>query len=156
MTRRATVAAALALALGLSVCSDEPADPEARVRAVLAALEQAAEAQDVAALKEQVSEEYADARGNDKRALAALASFHLLRNRSVHLLMRVRAVELPAPGEARVLALVAMAGRPLPEAAALAGVRADLYAIHLDLRDEDGEWRIVAADWQPATADDFR
>ena len=47
----------LALAVG---CGSEPETPEARVRALLARAEAAAEARDVAALAECISERYAD------------------------------------------------------------------------------------------------
>jgi DNA-binding GntR family transcriptional regulator len=126
------------------------------VRAVLAALEAGAEARDAAAMKEHVSERYRDARGQDRRAVAALVAFHFLRNRSVHLLVRVRAVEIAPPGEARVDAVVAMAGVPIATPEALVGLRADLYRFELRLREEDdGAWRVVSADWHPARVEDF-
>jgi hypothetical protein len=145
----------LLLALALA-CSGDPTTPEERVRAVLAAIERAAEARDVGALREHVSESYADARGQDARALAALATLHFMRNQSVYLLTRIRRVELPAPGEARAEALVAMAGRPIPGPEALAGLRANLYRFDVELREEDGRWRVSGGDWAPATPDDFR
>ena len=148
----ALLAFALAAALG---CSGEPATPEERVRAVLAEIERAAEARDVGALKEHVSESYADARGQDKRALAGLATLHFMRNQSVYLLTRIRRVELPAPGEARAEALVAMAGRPIPGPEALAALRASLYRFEVELREEDGRWLVHGADWAPAVVDDF-
>jgi len=150
---RAALAAGFALALA---CADAPANPEERVRAVLAAIEAAAEARDVGALKEHVSESYSDPRGNDARALAGIATFHFMQNRSVHLLTRVRHVEVSAPGEARAVALVAMAGTPIPGPEALSGLRANLYYFDLRFREEDGSWRVASAEWQPATADDFR
>jgi hypothetical protein len=125
------------------------------VRAVVAALEDGAEARDADALRERVSERYRDARGQDRRAASALVAFHFLQNRSVHLLVRVREVAIAPDGEARVDALVAMAGVPIPAPEALAGLRADLHRFDLRLREEDGEWRVVWADWQPATLDDF-
>jgi hypothetical protein len=126
------------------------------VRAVLAALEAGAEARDAGAMKEQVSERYRDARGQDRRAAAALVAFHFLQNRSVHLLVRVRALEVAPPGEARVDAVVAMAGAPIPDPGALAGLRADLFRFDLRLQEEDdGAWRVVWAEWHRAALDDF-
>lgn len=144
-----------ALALALA-CSGDPETPEARVRAVLGGIERAAEARDVAALKEHLSEDYADDRGQDKRAVAGLATFHFMRNQSLHLFTLVREVQLPAPGEARAQALVAMAGRPIPGPEALAALRADLYRFDVELREEGGEWRVVRAAWAPAAADEFQ
>jgi hypothetical protein len=154
-TRSLAVRVVVALAT-LLACSGEPATPEDRVRATLAAIEAAAEARDVGELKEHVSEAYADARGQDKRAVSGLAAFHFMRNQSVHLLTLVRDVELPTPGEARATALVAMAGRPIPGPEALAGLRADLYRFEVELREEDGAWRVTGADWAPAAAEEFQ
>lgn len=149
---RAALAAGVALVLA---CADAPETPEERVRAVLGAIEAAAEARDVGALKEHLSESYRDDRGNDARAVAGIATFHFMQNRSVHLLTRVRHVEVAAPGEARAVALVAMAGTPIPGPEALPGLRANLYSFDVRLAEEDGSWRVTSARWEPATADDF-
>ncbi|RIL06394.1 MAG: hypothetical protein DCC71_07015 [Proteobacteria bacterium] len=146
---------ALPLVLALA-CAGDPQTPEERVRAVLADLEAAAEARDVAALKEHLSADYRDAHGNDRRAVAGIATMHFLQHESVHLLVRVRGVERVADGEARALALVAMAGTRIESAEWLESLRADLYRFELTLRDEDGDWRVASAAWSPATADDFR
>jgi hypothetical protein len=154
-TPRARSAFAIALGLALA-CADAPETPEERVRAALGAIEEAAEARDVAALREQLSETYSDARGNDARAVAGIATFHFMQNRSLHLLVRVRHVEVTAPGEARAVALVAMAGSPIPGPEALAALRGSLYYFDVRLREEDGSWRVTSAQWEPAKADDFR
>jgi len=150
---RFLLAGACVLALA---CTSEPSSPEDRVRAVLAALEASAQERDAAAMKEHVSESYSDAQGNDKRAIAQLVAFHLLRNQSVHLLTRVPSVEIAAPGEARAEVLVAMAGTEIDGPEALVGLRADLYRFDLVFAEEDGAWRVRSADWRPAAAGDFR
>jgi hypothetical protein len=148
------VVLALACALG---CGREAESPEDRIRAVLAALEEGAEAKDAGAMREHVSETYADAQGNDKRAIAQLVAFHLLRNQSVYLLTRVGGVALTAPGQGSAEVMVAMAGTPIDGPEALVGLRADLYRFDLELSEEpDGAWRIRSAQWRPAAVDDFR
>jgi hypothetical protein len=126
------------------------------VRAALAALEAAVEAKDVAAIRELVSDAYRDAEGRDERALAALATFHFLRNESVYALARVHAIEFPAPDRARVEAVVALAGTPIDDEESLLDVRADLHRMTAEFADEDGRWRVVAAAWRPAALADLR
>jgi hypothetical protein len=157
MTARAlaTCAAAAVGALALA-CSGDPASPEERVRAVLAALEEGAQKRNAGDMKEHVSEGYSDAQGNDKRAVAQLVAFHLLRNQSVYLLTRVRSVEIAAPGQARAEVLVAMAGTKIEGPEALLALRADLYRFDLGFAEEDGDWRVRSAEWRPASVDDFR
>ena len=148
------LAGALLVALA---CGRDATPPEERIRAVLAALESGAEAKNAGAMKEHVSETYADAHGNDKRAIAQLVAFHLLRNQSVYLLTRVRAVAVEAPGKGRAEVLVAMAGTPIDGPEALLSLRADLYRFDLEFAEEaDGAWRIRSAEWRPAAVDDFR
>lgn len=150
------VVVALALAV-LASCSPAPESPDAQVRAALAAIEAAAGARDVDALAVHVSDRYGDASGNDKRALLGVAALHFVRNQAVYTLTRIQSLELPEPGRADVRVLAALAGRPIPDAAALAALRADLYRFDVTLSEEEpGTWRISAARWQPATLSDFR
>lgn len=144
--------AALVLAIA---CGRTEETPEDQVRRVLAALEAAAEARDVGALKDQLSESYKDAQGNDRRTALGLATGHFMRNRSVYVFSRVSAVEVTEPGYARAEALVALAGTPIKDLGSLPEVRADLYRFDLRLRDEKGAWRVISAAWQPATLSDF-
>lgn len=88
--------------------------------------------------------------------MMGIVAFHFLQNRGIHLLTRVSEVAVAPPGEARAVAFVAMAGTPIDSAATLADVRADLWRFDVTLREEDGEWRVVRADWRPASAEDFR
>jgi hypothetical protein len=143
---------ALVLALG---CGRAEESPEDQVRRVLASLEAAAEARDVGALKEHVSESYRDAQGNDRRAVLAVATGHFMRNQSVYVFSRIAEVEVTEPGNARAEALVALAGTPIKDLGALPQVRADLYRFDVRLRDEKGAWRVTSAEWQPATLSDF-
>jgi hypothetical protein len=126
------------------------------VRAALAALEAAVEARDVGAIRELVSDSYRDMEGRDERALAGLASFHFMRNQAVYALVRVHAIELPAPDRARVEAVVALAGTPIDDAESLLDARADLQRLTAEFVEEDGSWRVVAATWRPAALADLR
>ncbi len=138
-------------------CSGDAETPDAAVRRTLAAIEEAARAKDVGVLEQHVSESYADPQGNDKRAVAGLASFHFLRNQTVYTLTRIKRVEIPEPGRAETTAVVGLAGTAIPDAETLAVVHANLQRFALTLREEEpGTWRVVSATWAPATLDDFR
>jgi hypothetical protein len=144
--------AAVALA-----CGGAEDTPEEAVRRTLAAIEEAAGARDPGALAEHLSADYTDAQGNDRESARRLAAFHLLRNQSVHTLVRVREVAIVEPGRAEADALVAMAGTAIPDADVLATVRADLYRFTVSLHEEEPRvWRVTSATWQPASLDDFR
>ena len=149
---RVARAAGLILATACALaCSSAPSTPEDQIRAVLAELEASHDTQD----EQRVDN--ADAQGNDKRAIAQLVAFHLLRNQSVYLLTRVSKIAITEPGQGSAEVFVAMAGTPIAGPEALLGLRADLYRFDLQLENEpDGAWRILSAEWRPAAVDDFR
>lgn len=140
----------------LAACAAETDTPEQQVRALLVRAEAAAEARDAATLKNLLSEDYLDERGQGRDEMVRIIQFYLLRNQSIHLLSRVRSLELLTPTRAEVSLAVAMAGTPLPEDATLLDYRTDLNVFELTLVQEgDAEWRIVNARWQRAAAQDF-
>ena len=150
-------AAALAFVLAFALaCGRAEETPEERVRAALAAIEAAAEAREPGDIKDHISESYQDEHGNDRRAVLGIATGHVMRNKSVYILSRIGEIEFPDPATARVDALVALAGTPIEDAAALAGVRADLYRFDVQLREEGGTWRVTSAAWRPAALSDFQ
>ena len=132
-------------ASGLLACGGEPETPEAQVRALLAEVEAAAEAGDVGAFKERVSERYEDPYGHDKRALGAFVALQMMRNRGGReIVLRVRDVTLPEPTRALVVAHVGLLGSG-------GGLRADTYRVEFDLALEGETWRLTWAQWRRAS-----
>jgi len=154
MHRPAQLFAAVSLISGLA-CSAAPESPEAQIRSLISELEVAAEARELRDLKEAVSERYADDRGNDRRAVVQLLTYHFLRNQSIHLLSRIAELEVPEAGRAFVTVYVAMAGRPIPDATALVELHANFYRFDFALEWETERWLVTRADWRPARSDDF-
>lgn len=140
----------------LAACAPATPSPEQQVRALLAATETAAEARDAATLKDLISEDYLDERGNSRDDIVRLIQFYLLRNQSIYLLTRIRSLALPTPTRAEVSVAVAMAGTPLPEDASLLDFSADFNVFELTLvQEDDAVWRVVNTRWQHAAAQDF-
>jgi hypothetical protein len=123
--------------------------PEQEVRAVLAALEAAAEAGRAGDFAELVSSSYEDSYGHDREKLRAFVAFHVMQSgRGRELIVRVRDVSFPEPERAAVTLAVGLAG---------AGSRlsAEVYAVDLDLAREDDAWRVAWAQWRAAPATDL-
>lgn len=142
-------------ALLLPSCGGDELSPEARVKEIVAKAEEAAEARDLGAVKKLVSEAYSDEGGNDRRALLGIVQYYFLRFEALHLLVRIDSIAFPRPGRARVTAIAAMAGEPIPTAESLGSLRADVYRFDVDLIEEDGQYRLATARWQRAAARDF-
>jgi len=131
----------------LGACAAEPETPESQVRARMAELEQAAEDGDVGAFKALLSEHYEDAFGNDKQQITRYVAFQVLRHqRGREVILRLRDVQLIEDGRAAVTAHIGLVG-----AGATAALRGTVYALDLDLvHEDDGQWRVVWAQWHPA------
>ena len=134
----------LAVLALLPGCSDD-ASPEQQVRAVIDAMEVAAEARDVGDLMEHVSTAYRSADGLDRAEAGRTVRGYFVVNQSIQLLTRIESLEFPVPDEARVKLQVGMAGRGGQGAADLS---ADLYDFDVVLVREDGEWKVSYADWR--------
>lgn len=136
----------LGLAIGLAGCGT-PDSPETRVRAVIAAAEQAAEARDVPGVMELVSPDYADADGRQAAELSRYLRGYFIANQSLHLLTRIDSLDFPARDVAEVAVTVAMVGREA-EAESAWDLAADVHSFRLTLMEKDGDWRVTHADRQ--------
>ena len=125
--------AVLTLSILLAACADRGSDDE-QVRAVLASAEQAAEERDASDVLEHIATGYSDSRGFDRTQLQTFLRGYFLANPKVEVLLDIESLELPVPGLAQVRADVTV----LP-----AG---DQATLDVELRQQDGEWRIVRAD----------
>jgi|GEM_PF-321654 len=143
-------------ALPLLGCWPEPGSPEGQLRALFAEAEKAAEARDTGALKDLISEHYADRRGRDQQAIVGLIKFYFSRHKSIHLLTRIGSPRFLQPTRAQVTAFVAMAGQPIPAGAELSRLRADLHRFDFELvSTAEGEWKVTRAEWRRAQVSDF-
>lgn len=113
------------------------------MRALIARGEEAAEARDVAAVMELVSERYSDEAGRNREALRNFVRGFFIVNQKVHLLTRIESIEFPEDGLARVRLVVGMLGtRGDEEDWSFA---AELHELDIELVREDREWRVLHA-----------
>lgn len=136
-------------------CSAERDTPEAQVRALLQRGEVAAEKKESSALRQMISEKYADSQGQDKKTVEAVLRYYFLRNESIHLLTRIRQIGFPRPDIAQADVMVAMAGQPIADAGQLERLRADLHRFEITLARENDEWKVIRAEWRRAEPGDF-
>jgi hypothetical protein len=121
--------------------------PEAQVRAVIAAGEQAAEARDLSGLLEHVSPAFLDENGGGRDDLKQVLRGYFVTHQSIALLTRIDSVEFPYRDLARVRVTVGTLGREAAGATAF-DLAADVNEIVLELKLEDDEWKVVRAAWQ--------
>ena len=129
--------------------------PEAQVRATIAQAEAAAEKKEVGMLRGMVSDSYADAQGQDKRAVEAVLRYYFLRNQSIHLFTRVSSVTLPQQDRALAIVYAGMAAQPVADVDELERLRADLFRFELEFVKEGDDWRVARAQWRRVDFADF-
>ncbi|NGP53448.1 hypothetical protein [Thioalkalivibrio sp. XN8] len=144
-TRRALVApggiGALLACLLLAGCGGPAPDPEGRLRAALAAAEEAAENGDHAFFAARVAGDYADAAGRDRTRMLLTLRGLLMRYPRVEIIVNVREIELLSPRLARARLEILTAGL------GPAGLSADAFPLELSLRDEGDGWQVTRARW---------
>lgn len=135
---------ALAIALVLSAgCARTP--PEEALRARVAALEQAIDARDAGALRDFLAGDFIGPGGMDETGARRLAQGVFLRYRDIGTQLGPLDVQVQdAHARVRFDAIVTGgANAMLPQSG-------QVYDVRTAWRLEDGEWRLLSAEWTPA------
>jgi hypothetical protein len=124
-------------------------DPEADIRALLAAAEDAAEARDTGFFGDLLGVGYRDSRGLDRDEAIRMVRSYFIANQRIEIVSRVDEVVLEGKDAARAVVHAGMVGQRTG-AALLGGVEGDLYRFELELVNDGGDWRIIGADFERA------
>ena len=128
----------------LTACGGGPsAGPEEALRLWVANAETAAEDLDRRSLVATISENYADARGNDRDAIDKLLRFYFLRQKAILLVMKIDEMTITDGTAAEILLTVAGIGTT----SRALGVNADAYRFSLELEMDEDEWMLIGARW---------
>jgi hypothetical protein len=138
-----------ALATFIAGCG-ESQTPDAKVRAVIAQGEQAAEARDLSGIMDLVAPAYSDGQGGGRDELKQYLRGYLVAHQAIHLLTKVESVEFPYRDMAKVTLTVGTLGRDAAAATAF-DLAADVYDVELELALDDGDWRVTRAGWRSAS-----
>ncbi|GAB4345035.1 MAG: hypothetical protein Kow0089_21930 [Desulfobulbaceae bacterium] len=145
----------LLFALVLSGGCGKGDSPEEQVRRFVAAGEEAVENRSIGDVRNLISEEYGDDQGRTRRDLVALTARYLYANKNIHILTRIDELRFPEPDRAVLVLFAAMTGQNVSDLDSLLNTQADLYRFDLVLRKEEGEWKLLQADWRRARAEEF-
>ena len=136
---------ALAACAGLLLAACARTEPETALRGQVAALQEAVEAREPAAIRRLLSEDFIGPGGMDRERAVRTARLAFLRHRQVGATvagpLQVALRERDATVSFEV-ALTGGSGRLLPDA-----VR--LYSVETGWRLEEGDWRLLSASWEP-------
>lgn len=128
--------------LTLAACGRSGSDPEQELRQWLEEAEIEAEDRDRRSLLSRISENYADARGNEKGDIENVLRYYFLRQKSVSLLPTVNDLQVFGESAAEIELTVGMAGSK-----GGLNLSADVWNFELELERIDGDWLLIGARW---------
>jgi hypothetical protein len=126
---------AILLTATLAACGAKSSD-EQQVRAVIDAVETAAEARDASDVLGHVADNYADSNGFDKSQLRTFLRGYMLAHPKLELLVTVESLEFPVDGLAQ--AVIAIATVELTDP--------DVQRLKVEFRRLESGWQVVRAD----------
>jgi hypothetical protein len=125
----------LIAAISLVACGAKTSDEE-QVRAVISAVETAAEARDASDVLEHVAQNYADSAGFDKAQLQNFLRGYFLAHPRLELLVTIERLEFPVDGLAQAVITIATVELTDP----------DLQRLKVEFRRSGSAWQVVRAD----------
>ncbi len=145
----------LLLAVFLAAACRKSVAPEEQVRRAITQVEKAITEKDLSTVGKFISPDYKDAEQYDRNSVMGVLRLQFLRYPTIHLLVRIAEVTVPAPRQARALVYAAMASAPIRGPESLPQLSADLYRFEVDLRENNGDWKVVSASWRPVNVTEF-
>jgi len=138
----------IAILLLLAACSEtEQTTPEAKIRAVVAQIEEGVEQRSLSQVIDHISDDYSDHKGRDKKSIARMTQLQILRNQNIHILTRIKSINIDNH-YASIELSSAMSSRSLDLNIEANRLKADSYRASLALKNESGQWRIISSSWQ--------
>lgn len=138
-----TLCTVTAVLVTLAACGEPRSEPEAEVRAWVAAGVEAAENKERGDLVGMISESYTDARGFDRSDVEDMLRVYFLRQHKIGLLPKIEEITIYGDTAARLIMTVGMAGTN----DGVLGFSADAYRFDLELEKDGEDWQLIAARW---------
>ena len=137
----------LVLAALLIGCADE-SSPEAQIRQLLDDFVEAVETRALRDATELLADDYHDRyHGNRAAAMRSLLAY-TQRQRQLHLFRYVDGIDVETgSSRARAVVYVAITRVPAETRETLVSMNAELYRFDIEMRVDDGRWRVVTAAW---------
>lgn len=127
----------------LVACGGPAVGPEEALRLWVDEMETAASDKDRGAILDKISENYADARGNDRKDTGDKLLLYFLRQRSATFVATIDEMKISDGSAAEMLVTVIMAGT----GGGVFGLTANAYRFELELEKVDSEWLLIGAKW---------
>ena len=131
------------ICLFLAACGEPQGSAEDELREWVAKGEAAAEAKDRGELLDMISDDYADARGNDREQIGNILRAYFFRQATIALLISIDEIAVTGDTAAMINLTVGMAGMNN----SAIGISADAYKFELEVHKPDDEWLLIGGRW---------
>lgn len=129
--------------------------PEEQIKKLVDQAEAAAEEKSAGEFRSIISENYHDEAGRNRKEVIGLIRYYFIRNKQIYVLSRIKSIEFPEPGQAQVVVLAAVAGKPIDRPDELKNIQGDLHRIEFTAKKSGDEWKVTRASWSRALIEDF-
>ncbi len=136
------------LSLGLIACEQDRQTPEEQIKSLIEVAIDAAENRDLGDLMQHLRPDYLDQRGHQKAQMEKLLQLYFFRHKRIYIWSKVKQIELLSANQANAVLYLAMANNAITDTSMLAGVRASIYEVKLNLVKDD-RWRVQRSSWHP-------
>ncbi len=129
----------------LSFCSKTP--DEERLKSLVKTLAEAGSRKDIKTIKEYISRDYHDPKGNDYDALRSLLAYYFLQHPRISVFITEQKVNLKEDIATVEAHAVLSSGKEIKSLSDILPTGMDFYVFIIDFKKINGEWLIISADW---------
>lgn len=139
----------------ISTGCDDGDTAEDQVRKFIQTGSDAVEKRDISDVKELISDNYSDTKGNNRQMVLRMLTGYFLGHKNIHVLINIQNIHFPDDQHAEVQLLAGMAGQSASDFATLFDIRANVYKFDLRLIKDDDDWQLLNARWSIANREDL-
>lgn len=138
----------IAIFLLMTACGDSDTQtPEQQIKKVLTVIEEGIENRSLSQVIDNISNDYNDPHGRNKKEIKRLTQFQILKNQNIHIFTRIKSIEIDND-YASVELSAAMTSRAIDLTIEKNRLKADTYKASIVLKNESGQWRAISSSWQ--------
>jgi len=135
----------ISIILTVSFCH-KPTDEE-RLREIVKTLAEAGSRKDIKTIKEYISKDYHDAKGNDYNELRSLLAYYFLQHPRISVFITEQEVNLKEDMATVQAKAVLTSGKEIKSLRDIVPEGMSFYIFIIDFKKFDSDWLIVSADW---------
>lgn len=133
------------LALTLPFC--KKTSEEERLKNLVKTLAEAGSRKDIKTIKEYISKDYHDVRGNDYDELRGLLAYYFLQHPRISIFITAQSVNIKENIATVEAHAVLSSGKEIKSLSDIIPESMDFYTFIIDFKKIDDEWLIASADW---------